>query len=109
MSLDIDYMVDVVLSLPVLVNVVSLDVDTLTGDLYYADTVEDVLMRSSMDGMNVKQIFSESMDSVDGLVIDSIGRKVIYEIKFYLNEFFGHAHFICVISDLLDGCWPTFD
>jgi PBP1b-binding outer membrane lipoprotein LpoB len=55
---------------------VALDVDTKTGEIYWADTVEDVIMKSKPDGMKTKQILSESMESVDGLIIDSIGRKV---------------------------------
>ena len=76
MSLDSDYQIDVVLPLPPISNVVTLDVDRRTGEIYWADTIEDVIMRSTPDGMRIKQIYSESMTSVDGLVIDSIGRKV---------------------------------
>lgn len=75
-SLDIDYMIDVVLPLPQISNVFALDVDLHTGDIYWADNLEDVIMRSSSDGRNVVQILSESMDSVDGLVVCSVTRKV---------------------------------
>ncbi|XP_062539561.1 low-density lipoprotein receptor-related protein 4 [Armigeres subalbatus] len=77
-SLDSDYQIDVVLPLPPISNAVALDVDTDTGDVYWADTVEDVIMRSSQNGMHVKQVLSESMDSVDSLVIDSVGRKIYW-------------------------------
>lgn len=75
-SLDIDYMIDVVLPLPQISNVYALDVDLHTGDIYWADNLEDLIMRSSSDGRNVVQILSESMDSVDGLVVCSVSRKV---------------------------------
>jgi low-density lipoprotein receptor-related protein 4 len=75
-SLDIDYMIDVVLPLPQISNVYALDVDLHTGDIYWADNIEDTIMRSSSDGRNVVQILSESMDSVDGLVVCSVTRKV---------------------------------
>lgn len=77
-SLDIDYMIDVVLPLPQISNVYALDVDLHTGDIYWADNLEDLIMRSSSDGQNVVQILSESMDSVDGLVVCSVSRKVIF-------------------------------
>lgn len=35
-------------------------------------------MRSSVDGLDTEQIIHESLDSVDGLVIDSIGRKIYW-------------------------------
>ena len=76
MSLDIDYMIDVVLPLQPLSSVNALDVDLKTGDIYWADNIEDVIMKTTSDGINVQQIISESMDNVDGLVIDSITRKV---------------------------------
>lgn len=75
-SLDIDYMIDVVLPLPQISNVYALDVDLHTSDIYWADNIEDTIMRSSSDGQNVVQILSESMDSVDGLVVCSVTRKV---------------------------------
>lgn len=81
-SLDIDYMIDVVLPLPQISNVYSLDVDRHTGDIYWADNLEDVIMRSSSDGKNVVQILSESMDSVDGLVVCSVSRKVRSKVLF---------------------------
>ncbi|XP_052860473.1 low-density lipoprotein receptor-related protein 4-like [Anopheles cruzii] len=77
-SLDSDYQIDVVLPLPPISNAVTLDVDRATGEVYWADTIEDVIMRSTPDGMRIKQIYSESMTSVDGLVLDSIGRKLYW-------------------------------
>lgn len=78
-SLDIDYMIDVVLPLPQISNVYTIDVDLATGDLYYADNIEDVIVRSSPDGQqNVQHVLSESMDSVDGIVVCSVSRKIYF-------------------------------
>lgn len=77
-SLDIDYLVDVVLPLPPMTNTMAVDVDPLTGDIYWSDTLEDVIMKSTADGASVQQIISESIDSVDGMAIDSIGRKIYF-------------------------------
>ncbi|XP_055684209.1 low-density lipoprotein receptor-related protein 4 [Lutzomyia longipalpis] len=77
-SLDMDYQIDVVLPFPGLSNVVSIDVDRKTGYIYWSDTVEDVIIRSSVDGMEVEHIIDDSIDSVDGLAIDSIGRKIYW-------------------------------
>lgn len=77
-SLDIDYQIDVVLPIPPISNAVAVDVDKGTGDIFWSDSVEDVIMRSSVDGLDTEHIISESLDSVDGLVIDSIGRKIYW-------------------------------
>lgn len=77
-SLDIDYMIDVVLPLPQISNVYTIDVDLRTGDLYYADNIEDVIIKSSPDGQHVQHILSESMDSVDGIVICSVSQKIYF-------------------------------
>lgn len=80
-SLDIDHLIDVVLPLPPLSNTLTLDVDTRTGDIYWADTEEDAITKSSLDGRQVRQVLSESMDTVDGLVVDSVGRKLYWTDK----------------------------
>ena len=41
MSLDMAYMIDVVLGLPPQKNVVALDVDDATGYVYWSDTTQD--------------------------------------------------------------------
>lgn len=75
-SLDFDHLIDVVLPLPPISNAVSLDVDRTTGTIYWSDTLESVIMSSSPDGHNVNRIISESLENPDGIVIDSVGRKV---------------------------------
>jgi low-density lipoprotein receptor-related protein 4 len=77
-SLDIDYMIDVVLPLPRIGTVFTLDVDLHTGDIYWADIEEDKISRSSSSGRNVVTILSESMEGVCGLVICSISRKIYF-------------------------------
>jgi hypothetical protein len=69
-------MIDVVLPLPQISNVYALDVDRHTGDIYWADNVQDTIIRSSSNGKNIAEILGESMDSVDGLVICSVTLKV---------------------------------
>lgn len=69
-------MIDVVVPLPPFSNAVALDVDQLTGVIYWSDTIEKVIMSSTPDGLNVIQVIGESLDNVDGLVVDSIGRNV---------------------------------
>ncbi|XP_053699069.1 low-density lipoprotein receptor-related protein 4 [Sabethes cyaneus] len=104
-SLDSDYQIDVVLPLPPISNAVALDVDTHTGDVYWADTIEDVIMRSSPDGMRVKQILSESMDSVDSMVVDSIGRKIYWadagRCSIEVSELDGSVRTVLVWNDLI--------
>ncbi|KNC20826.1 hypothetical protein FF38_11235 [Lucilia cuprina] len=77
-SLDFDHLVDVVLPLPSISNAVALDVDRKTGVIYWSDTVEDVIMRSTPDGLNVSRVIYETIDNPDGLVIDSVGRMIYW-------------------------------
>lgn len=79
-SLDFEHLVDVVLPLPPISNAVALDVDKVTGNIYWSDTVEDVIKSSSPDGLNVNRIIHESIDNPDGLVIDSVSRVVSKEV-----------------------------
>lgn len=91
-SLDIDYLIDVVLPLPPMSNTIAVDVDPLTGDIYWSDTLEDVIMKSTSDGSYVHQVIAESIDSVDGMVIDSIGRKI------YFSDGGRHTIEVCELS-----------
>ncbi|GAB0097057.1 low-density lipoprotein receptor-related protein 4 [Sergentomyia squamirostris] len=77
-SLDLDYQIDVVLPIPGLSHVVAIDVDRKTGYIYWSDTVEDIIIRSSIDGMEIEHIIDDSIDSVDGVAIDSNGRKIYW-------------------------------
>ncbi|XP_037029978.1 low-density lipoprotein receptor-related protein 4 isoform X2 [Bradysia coprophila] len=77
-SLDIDYLIDVIMPFPSIHSAVAVDVDLQTGDFYWSDTVEDVIIRSSADGTNIRQVLADSLDNVDGLVVDSVGRKLYW-------------------------------
>lgn len=48
-----------------------------SGDIYWTDTTEDVIMRASRDGYNVDRIIIDGLDTADGIVVDSTGRKVL--------------------------------
>ncbi|ALC49629.1 CG8909 [Drosophila busckii] len=77
-SLDFDHLIDVVLPLPPISNAVALDVDQQTGYIYWSDTIENVIMSSSPDGLHVNKVIGESLENPDGLVVDSIGRSLYW-------------------------------
>ncbi|EDW86389.2 uncharacterized protein Dwil_GK17732 [Drosophila willistoni] len=77
-SLDFDHLIDVVLPLPPISNAVALDVDRATGYIYWSDTIENVIMSSSPDGLHVHKVIGESLENPDGLVVDSIGRTIYW-------------------------------
>ena len=77
-SLDIAYSVDVILPFPPISNAVALDVDLKTGDIFWSDTVEDAIVKSSPDGVHVVEVISSSLHSADGIAIDSVGRKIYW-------------------------------
>lgn len=80
-SLDInysDYSVDVILPFKSISNAVALDVDMLTGNIYWSDTVEDVIMMATANGDRVQVIVSESLGNVDGIAVDSVGQKLYW-------------------------------
>lgn len=77
-SLDFDHLIDVVLPLPPISNAVALDVDQKTGYIFWSDTIENVIMSSSADGLHVHKVIGESLENPDGLVVDSIGRMIYW-------------------------------
>lgn len=77
-SLDNDYLVDVVLPLPSMTTVMTVDVDSVTGDIYWSDTAEDIIMKSTSDGIYYSKIIGDSLGNVESLVVDSIGRKIYF-------------------------------
>lgn len=77
-SLDFDHLIDVVLPLPPISNAVALDVDQKTGYIFWSDTIENVIMSSSPDGLHVNKVIGESLENPDGLVVDSIGRTIYW-------------------------------
>lgn len=76
-SLDIDYLIDIVLPLTPMTNAMAVDVDIKTGLIYWSDTNDDVIMRAMPDGTQVQHVV-DGVDCVDGLVIDTIGRKIYF-------------------------------
>lgn len=63
---------------PPMANAVAIGIDHKTGDIYWSDTIEDIIVKSSADGHDIEQIVSESLNIVDGLLVDSIGRKIYW-------------------------------
>lgn len=75
-SLDVDYFADIVLPVDGMGNVSSADIDRQNGDIYWTDSAEDVIMKSTFEGKDAKVIINDRLGIVDNLVVDSIGRKV---------------------------------
>lgn len=47
------------------------------GELYWTDTAEDIIQKTTMDGKYFETVISNGLETADGIVIDSTGRKVI--------------------------------
>lgn len=82
-SLDVPYTADVVLPFPQLKRATSVDVDRKTGEIYWTDTLEDVIQKSKPDGSNMQTIIMHQLQAPDGIAIDSAGRKVYVLAKSY--------------------------
>lgn len=112
-SLDMDYLIDVILPLPPISNAMAVDVDLQTGDIYWSDSVKDVIMMASPDGLIIRQIISESMHSVDGLVVDSIGRKIYWtdvgRHTIEVSDLTGKNRAVLIWEDLESPRGITFD
>lgn len=79
-SLDLPYIVDVVLPISPLKHVTSVDVDRKTGELYWTDTSEDVIHKSTPDGKVVRAIMWHELLMAEAIAIDSAGRKVSWDL-----------------------------
>ncbi|XP_028171895.1 low-density lipoprotein receptor-related protein 4-like isoform X3 [Ostrinia furnacalis] len=77
-SLDVPYLVDVVLPLPPLKNALGVDVDQRTGLVYWTDTGERMIKRAHREGYNNETVVGKGLHTVDGIVIDSAGRKIYW-------------------------------
>ncbi|XP_049859513.1 low-density lipoprotein receptor-related protein 4 [Schistocerca gregaria] len=77
-SLDVPYVVDVVLPLPPLKNAIAVDVDRKTGEIYWTDTAEDVIQKATLDGRRIETVIYDGLETADGIVIDSTGRKIYW-------------------------------
>lgn len=77
-SLDMSYMVDVVLPMPHHQIVVALDADSVTGDIYLADNAMHVIRRCSADGTKNHVVISAAINTVEGIAVDTTGRKMYW-------------------------------
>lgn len=110
-SLDVPYLIDVPLPLPALKNAFGVDVDhktckynlqdikewfsngiggidminvkLLSALIYWTDTGERKIQRANRSGDTIETIIGKGLHTVDGIVIDSTGRKVC--ITRYIN------------------------
>ena len=79
MSLDMPYMIDVVLDLPAQKNVVALDIDRSSGFVYWSDTTQDKILKAWPDSSSsVHEVVVYNLDTVEGLAVDEIGRKLYW-------------------------------
>lgn len=46
------------------------------GELYWTDTAEDIIQKATPDGKIVEPVIIDGLETADGIVIDSSGRKV---------------------------------
>ncbi|XP_071487623.1 low-density lipoprotein receptor-related protein 4-like [Diadema antillarum] len=77
-SLEQPYLADVTLPINGIRNVVTVDVDTVEGKLYWADNAVDNIMRSNLDGSEAEEVLSICLDTTEGLVVDRKGRKLYW-------------------------------
>ncbi|KAJ2950742.1 hypothetical protein O0L34_g9004 [Tuta absoluta] len=77
-SLDVPYLIDVVLPLPPLKNALGVDVDQRTGLIYWTDTGERKIQRATKNGENIEVIIGKGLHTADGIAIDSTGRKIYW-------------------------------
>jgi hypothetical protein len=55
----------------------------VTGEIYWTDTAEDVIQKATPDGKHIESIIVDGLETADGIVIDSTGRKVDHLLYFY--------------------------
>ncbi|XP_022905754.2 low-density lipoprotein receptor-related protein 4 [Onthophagus taurus] len=77
-SLDVPYIIDVVLPFPHLKHVVSTDFDQNSGMLYWSDSSESVIERASFDGSVIETVLTHELTSVESIAIDSITKKLYW-------------------------------
>lgn len=77
-SLDVPYLTDTVLPLPPMKNTVGVDVDLKNGTIYWTDTSEDVIRRSTPNGETVENIIVDGLTEAGGIAVDSTGRKIYW-------------------------------
>ncbi|XP_068085893.1 low-density lipoprotein receptor-related protein 4 [Anabrus simplex] len=103
-SLDVPYIVDVVLPLPPLKNAIAVDVDRKTGEIYWTDTAEDVIQKATPDGRHIETVIFDGLETADGIVVDSTGRKIYWtdagRNSIEVAELYGHNRKVLVWSEL---------
>lgn len=52
-------------------------VTNISGEIYWTDTAEDMIQKATTDGRIVEPVIIYGLETADGIVIDSTGRKVI--------------------------------
>ncbi|XP_039278816.1 low-density lipoprotein receptor-related protein 4 [Nilaparvata lugens] len=80
-SLDVPYIVDVILPLPPLNRATSVDVDRKTGEIYWTNSdLHDraIIQRAQHDGSDIETILEYSLDRIESIVVDSTGRKIYW-------------------------------
>ncbi|XP_017769836.1 PREDICTED: low-density lipoprotein receptor-related protein 4 [Nicrophorus vespilloides] len=103
-SLDVPYVVDVVLPMPSLKNVMAVDVDRRTNQIYWTDTSSDLIQKNSLDGKQIQTIISHELQMADGIAVDSSGRKLYWtdgeRNSIEVAELDGHNRKLLVWIDL---------
>lgn len=84
-SLDIDNLIDIVLPLPSISNVVTMDVDPRDGFVFWSDTDKKVIMRAHLNGSSSHQIIGDTLGNVEGLVYDAVSR-IVSIFEFFIRK-----------------------
>lgn len=58
----------------------------ITGEIYWTDTDLDIIQKALPDGSGLETVIYEGLVTVDGIVIDSTGRKV-YMFELYIQAY----------------------
>uniref|UniRef100_A0A8C6LFG2 Low density lipoprotein receptor-related protein 4 n=1 Tax=Nothobranchius furzeri TaxID=105023 RepID=A0A8C6LFG2_NOTFU len=77
-SLDTNDHTDVHVPVPELHNVISLDYDSVDGNLYYTDVTLDVIRRANLDGTGMETVISQGLKTTDGLAVDWVSRNMYW-------------------------------
>jgi hypothetical protein len=56
----------------------------ISGEIYWTDTAEDVIQKATPDGKRIENIIVDSLETADGIVIDSTGRKVAEKLYSFI-------------------------
>jgi hypothetical protein len=73
------------------------DTFLVLGEIYWTDTSEDLIRKATPDGRSIQNVIVDGLETADGLVVDSTGRKVLLFI-YVLKLFFKHGMNITVKS-----------